>query len=274
MDKDSESSDYLNAGFSCLEAGFSTIPQFMSPYIHPIINILGSPQIVSKLDVVHKCILSISQNAEHRVVFQECNAKLDKIILKGDAFLKVSIDILNESLNSAKQKDVVNLNTEWVEFFISLFDSKNTLDSHNDMSEDDIMRPILDLFTKFTLKLNEKVFKPVVLRLVDWAFADLDAKNILERQVIFFKLTERLLGTLQSIFVPYWSYFIEHALEKLVQPDLQKKLWRSCVKSIGNMLALDTVGFTTRDRFDQLAPALVNQINLEMFTKVFNFNLG
>ncbi|CAO3587276.1 unnamed protein product [Absidia cylindrospora] len=62
-------------------------------------------------------------------------------------------------------------------------------------------KPQLSTHSGFVMKLNETLFKPLFLKVVDWATVE--------------KLLDALLEKLKSIFTPYIGYVIDDMVSKL-----------------------------------------------------------
>ncbi|KAG1227713.1 hypothetical protein G6F68_019568 [Rhizopus microsporus] len=71
------------------------------------------------------------------------------------------------------------------------------------------------------MKLNETLFKPLFLKVVDWATNELAVDNAEvsedqhKRVLFFYKLTDALLEKLKSIFTPYFGYLIDDVIMRL-----------------------------------------------------------
>ncbi len=70
----------------------------------------------------------------------------------------------------------------------------------------------VETFQIYTLKLNEKAFKPMFLKLTDWGLRSNAGQQ--QRQ-LFFTICACLQESLKSIFVPYVGYMMEPIVQSL-----------------------------------------------------------
>ena len=78
--------------------------------------------------------------------------------------------------------------------------------------------------------MNEKTFKPLFLKTVEWG----SVAGAEGRLLFLFKLTNSLLDHLKSIFVPYYSYIFDTAVSVLVNAKSSNidNLWRVVLYSL------------------------------------------
>ncbi len=106
-------------------------------------------------------------------------------------------------------------------------------------------------FMRMVLKLNEAAFRPLFMRMFDWAVLDLvddadedaaAADGVVARQVVLFKTFNALSETLRSLVSSYYSTLLDQVVELLsgwsklsrspAAGSVQAELWcTSCVRS-------------------------------------------
>lgn len=159
---------------------------------------------------------------------------------------------------------------------------------------------IIRAFMQLTFKLNETLFKPLFLVLLDWAKIQSSVTaglsgNASETPAIysprthfFYRLVASLAEELKGIFVPYFSYIIDHAVRVVLQPAHAIKKGDPLLKSanafslspsgaLGGFLVhqhvslvlnglhklflYDRDGFMDKARFDRVMNPIVDQLD-------------
>lgn len=133
------------------------------------------------------------------------------------------LDLLNRTLRYGKTADVVEHYRTIFKLFLTVFDLRRVHSDALDM--DDVVAVedhALGAFVQFILKLNEQLFRPLFLRTYDWAVIDLAeevnaAEGLVARRTVLYRIVDRLLGQLRSIFVPYVAFMLDQTVEVLEQ---------------------------------------------------------
>jgi hypothetical protein len=75
-------------------------------------------------------------------------------------------------------------------------------------------------FIALILRLNESTFRPLFLRLYDWATVQegSDTSSVQARQIVLFRVMDKMLAKLQTIALPYFSFLLEQAADVLISP--------------------------------------------------------
>jgi U3 small nucleolar RNA-associated protein 10 len=106
---------------------------------------------------------------------------------------------------------------------------------------------------KMIFKLNDTVFRPLFMELVEWAtngVSKSDAQGRILRLTSFYKFLQSFFGTLKSIVTSYASYIIENVIEVLefARPNVKesKDLWLAAVRTLNAAFEHDQDGkYTT-----------------------------
>ncbi|KAH8435283.1 snoRNA-binding rRNA-processing protein UTP10 [Aspergillus melleus] len=111
---------------------------------------------------------------------------------------------------------------------------------------DEIEEGINDMTIKMIYKLNDTAFRPIFVKMLDWANTSVSKKDTqgnLARQTTFFKFLQVFFGTLQSIVTGYGSYIIETVVSVLgkAKPSDQatKSLWLATMRMLRNAFEHD-----------------------------------
>jgi U3 small nucleolar RNA-associated protein 10 len=143
------------------------------------------------------------------------------------------------------------------------------------------------------MKLSEARFKPLFLRLLEWAAAPGPGVAGVGRVAALLACADALTARLRAVFVPYFKYLLEVCVQQLAggaeaqQPKKRRKkaaaeaaaegpeagdeeallgCWLArlrALRALHRCLQHDTVAFLDRERFDRLLPALVAQLGEE-----------
>lgn len=144
-----------------------------------------------------------------------------------------------------------------------------------DVTESDIV----EAFVTVVMKLNEVHFKPVFLKLIEWANPDTTkASESLARgrQLVFYKLLDSLLENLKLLFVPYVLMVIEQMMSILASgvadAASQSGPWIYVVASLTKSFLYDTEGVWKQDsRNEKLMKLLADQLEPKGVTRVATY---
>jgi hypothetical protein len=264
--KDQTSIVVLKSAFTCINAAIDTIPKFMSSFIGDLLLILGDPMFIDLgIDEISKSrtqlVTSVCENIEHRVLFPIIGSKIEPLTKIGPGSFVFLVQVLKKVLQVSSQKVLLEFKSDWLKLFLTLF-SGHIEKTHN-------QECLIDLFTTFTMKMNEKAFKPLFLKLVEWGT---DVKENIE---FFFKLVQSLVDNLKSIFVPYFQFILDTCVDQIINSISFTNEWKAVIDSLMKCFQFDN-GFVTQERFDKLSVPLVNLLEFQNmdqdFQVFFRFN--
>ncbi|KAK4048437.1 snoRNA-binding rRNA-processing protein utp10 [Microbotryomycetes sp. JL201] len=263
------------AGLRVLEGLLSSIPTFIGGQLDKIFAALVSDELVDKgaAGPVSKARASLISTAAKKLPSKTLFSAIVRLHASIDeseqAPLLSVLDVLNRSLRQAKAPDVLETYRPIFKMFLSVFDLRRKQVALDDINL--VESNALGAFIQFILKLNEQTFRPLFLRTYDWAVIDLaeaeDAEDaITARRIVLYKLVDRMLAQLKSIFVPYYSFMLEQTTELLTSfaedvPD-DVTLWTCVIKSLTKALEYDDTGFWTAARLSKLSNPIANQVEL------------
>jgi hypothetical protein len=265
--RDSTSLVVLKSSFTCINAAVDSIPKFMSSFISELVLLLADPSFIlieeeeiqkSSLDLID----SLCSCIEHRVLFPIIAAQISPLMKLGSDSLLVGVTFLRGILAASKQNNVMEIKSEWLQLFLEVFDYRNSM-KHMKLGNTIIEEALIDLFTAFTLKTNEKSFKPIFLKIVEWGTDENDEN----RMSFIFKLVISLLTNLKSIFVPFFSFILDSSLSVLNQcldNNEFTSLWKNVMGAFLKCFTFDTVGFISKERFDKIVVPLTNQLEVNV----------
>lgn len=150
-------------------------------------------------------------------------------------------------------------------FFLLAFDIRRQ-NHFDDSVTDELEDATISVFLDLVMKLNETLFKPLFLKVVDWALMELaeaKAEEGYEKRVIFFyKLVDSLLGRLKSIFTPYYNYVIDDVITRLQATEEPSVLWNHIMSSLSKSFLYDNDNLWNASKFDKILDPVINQMSV------------
>lgn len=150
-------------------------------------------------------------------------------------------------------------------FFLLAFDIRRQNHFDDDVT-DELEDATISVFLDLVMKLNETLFKPLFLKVVDWALMELaeaKAEEGYEQRVIFFyKLVDSLLGRLKSIFAPYYNYVIDDVITRLQATEEPCVLWNHIMSSLSKSFLYDNDNLWNASKFDKILDPVINQMSV------------
>ncbi|EED21107.1 SSU processome component Utp10, putative [Talaromyces stipitatus ATCC 10500] len=121
---------------------------------------------------------------------------------------------------------------------------------------------------KMIFKLNDTIFRPLFMEIVEWAtngVSTTDDKGRVLRLTSFYKFLQKFFGTLKSIVTSYSSYIIENVIEVLEfsRPNVKgsKDLWLAAVRTLNAAFEHDQDAFwQSPSHFSGISKALISQL--------------
>lgn len=184
------------------------------------------------------------------------------------------LDLLNRALRHGKTADIAEQYRSIFKLFLTVFDLRRVHDAA--LEEDDVVAVedhALGAFVQFILKLNEQLFRPLFLRTYDWAVIDLAdeegdaaASGLVARRTVLYRVVDRLLGQLRSIFVPYFAFMLDQTVEVLDQAAKGEMrdaaLWSAVAGALTKAFEYDENGFWSPARLAKLATPIAQQLEV------------
>ena len=266
--------------FAVLEGLFVSIPTFIGANLDKVFEAALSEDIIelTKEGPAARARGSLLSTAAKRVpakTLYPAIIRLHATLAAGAQTrgpLLALLDLLNRGLRQGKAADIVDNFRPVFKLFLTVFDLRRLRPAGWDEDEVAVVEDnALGAFVQFILKLNEQTFRPMFLRTYDWAVIDLvegDAADkeqaLTARRIVLYKVVDRLLGQLKSIFVPYYSFMLDQTLELLAGfaagTEQSEPLWRVVVATLTQALAHDEAHFWTPLRLGKLLGPLANQL--------------
>ena len=270
--------DVIASSLSILEALFIAVPTFVSNRLQAILHlcILDSLSQIAKEEKggkISAALQSLISIAIRRVpprplfvtILQLCEQMKRQVSKVSISYLSHqmysnanvqymaspqslvgALDILVRALRQCKPATVSDVYKSIFNSLLSIFNVRQD----GQLPKEHIIeveRAAISAFLQMILRLNEGSFRPLFLRLVDWALIDLSDNNnnddaINCRKTILFKAMDRMLIQVESIVVPYYAFLLDQAAELLGSIRLPQDLWDALIGSLHRALAHDNTG--------------------------------
>jgi hypothetical protein len=206
--------DYLKLTYAYLTISVisEVLPQFMGSYAPNIIKIsinpsLGLCTLHSKkcAETVQNCLDTMSENVAPRYLLPTIFSSIDDLFSAGKSSMKIILAFLAKILKNVSKSDILEFRSEVGKFFLEAFDLRTKIsDSFSDSDISELENDLIISFYNLVLKLNDEHFKPIYLKLVDWAtlsisFDNLTATDIVKRQITFYHIVNEMFNRLKVI---------------------------------------------------------------------------
>ncbi|GAA6007531.1 hypothetical protein JCM11491_004197 [Sporobolomyces phaffii] len=270
--------DLAVGAFETLEGLFSSVPVFIGGQLDKVFAAALSSDIMvlssGKSGAVPKARAALLSTAARKLPAKTLYPAIIRLHASLDGKSRAPIlgllDLLTRALRHGKTPDIVENYRIVFKLFLTVFDLRRvhspTLDENDIVS---IEENALGAFVQFILKLNEQLFRPLFLRTYDWAVIELadeaDAQDgISARRVVLYKIVDRLLAQLRSIFVPYFSFMLDQTTELLeafaTGESNDSSLWSAVTSALTKAFDHDENGFWSAQRLAKLSSPLARQI--------------
>lgn len=161
-------------------------------------------------------------------------------------------------------RDVITTHYKQIfKFFLLAFDMRRTNQAIDGDDLNELEGSIINSFLDLVMKLNETLFKPLFLKVVDWA--TVERSDDAGRSLFLYKLLDSLLEKLKSIFTPYIGYVVDDMIAKLnayhdgtiSPPDT---LWNYLFTTLRKSFLYDNDNLWNADRFDRIVNPVLEQL--------------
>ncbi|GAA6015436.1 hypothetical protein JCM10207_008593 [Rhodosporidiobolus poonsookiae] len=274
--------DLAIGAYATLEGLFSSVPTFIGGQLDKVFGAALTPEIMAlsgdKTSAVGKARAALLSTAAKKLPAKTLYPAIVRLHASLDGTRREPLlgllDVLNRALRHGKTADVAENYRSVFKLFLTVFDLRRTHSPSLDLDDVAAVEDnALGAFVQFILKLNEQLFRPLFLRAYDWAVIDLaesDAADAVEglvaRRTVLYKMVDRLLSQLRSIFVPYYSFMLEQTVELLdgfaKGEQRDPHLWNAVASALAKALEFDESAFWTPARLAKLSSPLARQIEV------------
>ncbi|KAJ3340120.1 hypothetical protein HDU93_007345 [Gonapodya sp. JEL0774] len=267
LDAESTSSAASVAQLSALGSLIVTVnavPRFVSPYLQDLVqcslhkSVVGNKahaQVRSKAIELRK---AVAKEVLSRVVIPVLCGQWKYVVGNGTEACVALFDFVESAIATIPNDELDGFIRPLFKYFLVAFDTRNSFKDWSEIEIDRVEGRSLSAFVAFSLRLNESQFRPLYLKIVQWATDN--QPNTGNRQLFFFRMVNELLANLQGIFVPFFGYALEPALATLESYKSSKRmpdtLWTYVVGSMEKTFLYDS-----NEVFDRVMQPLVDQLD-------------
>ncbi|KAK9460497.1 uncharacterized protein V1516DRAFT_712548 [Lipomyces oligophaga] len=269
------------AVFMLIDSLVKRIPMFMASYLNKILGLVfisASDEASVRLEDSESARNVLLENVISKVPTKQLIGALlasaSEVLASWDiSITKLYLSLMTQVVERGARKSVMSEASNLFSFLIAGFNSRN--DAENDPEKLKIVGVIeqdsIDLAMQIVLKMNDKTFRPLFVRVTRWAMedpveSDLARKN---RLLVTFKLCEKLFGSLKSIVTNYYGYIIDNTTDLLISfvsnptVDFDRQLWDAIVGTLYAAFSNDQEEFWQAPvRFDKICGPLIAQLAL------------
>ncbi|KAL1918828.1 uncharacterized protein VTP21DRAFT_2850 [Calcarisporiella thermophila] len=262
------------SGTVALETVVRCLPHFVSPYLTRILGIALHPKLMGyegndgkkqQAEERARQMLSLMATKVPPRVFLPPLLACFNQLTDHELPLLTMLDTLTEAVVAMPRDAIAAHQAVLFKHLLSMFDLRRAKPNlaYIDKAEEHTLGAFLEL----VMKLNESRFKPMFLKLVDWATVSVEGpEDSNARLTVFYHVLDGLLNKLKSIVAPYFGYVIDHCIGLLnayaqEKRDASEPLWAFVIEALHKSLLYDNDGFW-QDKLDALIGPLVDQLSI------------
>nr|XP_019009268.1 uncharacterized protein I206_05916 [Kwoniella pini CBS 10737]OCF48049.1 hypothetical protein I206_05916 [Kwoniella pini CBS 10737] len=260
------------SSFSVISALIETVSNFISS--KQLLNILNSTiDYRSKdLNISLKVSTTISKKIRTKTLFpvlldlwKSTQNEENSETIKG------FFDLLRLTLKNSSRDELPIMMKSIFAFFLDVFDLRNRLQSRQvDLDViNDIEESAIGSFLELVTKLNEATFKPLFIRLYDWAITiAIDDGRLIERKIVLLHVMMGLLVKFKNLLSPYMAILLPHIQELLPAYSEglinHKGLHNLLLDVLSKSFEVDEGTYWSDQLILEILPNLISQISLDL----------
>ncbi|KAG2486505.1 hypothetical protein HYH03_014807 [Edaphochlamys debaryana] len=247
----------LSSALACLNALVETLGGFLSPHLPQVLAILLNPRVLAcRVAACDQFAASIRSRLPTAVparlllpaLYERLQPCIDAAADAADgpsaaAPAAALLTMVGAAAASLEPKLAVQYHEHMFAFLLRALDVRQRrpppLAAHGDAAIDIVEAAAIAALVSLVMKLSESKFKPMFLRLLEWASTVSVPEGLagaepsyMGRMVTLFGAVNALCDRLRSVLVPYYRYLLDAALQHLGsddggRPRGKKKLRRS-----------------------------------------------
>ena len=266
--------------FALLGAVTETIPDFVSGK-QLILLLSTSVSYRSQDETVSSTLVNtIAKKIPTKTLFPVLMDLWKELPRSNASAMEGFFDLLRLTLKHAERSVIPGMLKPIFAFFLDVFDLRHRLRDQAipEGTTDRIEQSAISSFLELVIKLDEKSFKPLFIRLYDWAVVDLaeapsasargkiqEQTRLVERQVVLLQVMYGLLHRFREILSPYMGTLMPYLSELLpayaAGERTEEGLWRHALSVLGKSFEVDAGAYHTDKILLALVPSLVAQLS-------------
>ncbi|CCK73519.1 snoRNA-binding rRNA-processing protein UTP10 NDAI_0G05360 [Naumovozyma dairenensis CBS 421] len=246
-----------------------TIPSFVVSNLYDVFEMTffaTEVETATRLSIISLVVENINLKEVLKVLSKIWMNKISQI----DDSIAVSLFLsaLESTVEKIDKKSATSQSPIFFKLLLSLFEYRS-ISKFDNNTISRIEASAHQIANVYVLKLNDKVFRPLFVILLRWAFDGEDVVNKqitdVERLTAFFKFFNKLQENLKGIITSYFTYLLEPTND-LLKRFISKKivdvnLRRLVLKSLTSAFKYDKDEYwKSTSRFELICDSLVNQL--------------
>lgn len=249
---DETNEELHNAVYTLLSALLVQIPFMLSSKNLDQILLLSGKSAAADLsdesdDARRDALKLLAKKVDVKESFGVVERNWQAVVAQGPTAVKESLEVVSIAIEKHPKSATVKNVDILRKLLVKTFDLRREQSSVDDeesrlFDEDDldaVEQLVNDVAIKMIYKLNDTIFRPMFVQLVDWATTGLgksDTRGRVLRLTSFYKFLQVFFSTLKSIVTSYASYILDNAVEVLKQAKPSSKesksLWLAAVQTL------------------------------------------
>ncbi|KAI9887517.1 MAG: HEAT repeat-containing protein 1 [Watsoniomyces obsoletus] len=279
MHSESESPQVCSAIFAFLSAIVATVPWMVTPqYLDTILKLVhrstrGALAPVAQEDSMYALRL-IAVHVPAKDCFAAIQRALPEAIAAGPLAVTQHLELLRLSIEKHPNSVIVKHSQLLVDILLGVYDlrrvqASNTSNSSFTVEEvGAIEGQARDCTIKMIMKMNDAAFRPLFVKLLEWADIGLpkkDRRGRVLRLTAIYGLIEEFFNTLKSFVTSYSSLPLENVVDVLKNVKLEdhdhQMLWATVLRALRHSFANDQDNFwQSPSRLSAIQDLLLAQI--------------
>ncbi|KAG4402850.1 hypothetical protein GLYMA_02G290200v4 [Glycine max] len=230
LDKKPETTDVLSASneshfyvLITLEAVVDKLGGFLNPYLTNIMELLVLyPEYVSGVDAkvesrAHGVRKLLAEKIPVRLALPPLLKLYPAAIEAGDKSLTIVFDMLGTIIGTMDRSSIVAFHGKVFDLCLVALDLRRQ-SPPSVQNIDVVEKAVLNTMTVLTLKLTESMFKPLLIKSIEWAESEVDetaSSGSIDRVISFYGMVNKLTESHRSLFVPYFKHLLGSCVHHL-----------------------------------------------------------
>ncbi|KAF8532913.1 armadillo-type protein [Trichophaea hybrida] len=257
-----------NAVFRYFEELIKNVPSFMTSYFTKILPLAAAAWDQDDLDEGVACdvrrnfFIAIAIKVELRTVVGAVTRAWKATCKYGGEPVQDLVETVHKAILNASKATVQKCSQALLHFFALALDLRHEPEVED---VDDLENLVLKVCLDMVYKLNDSIFKPMFLRLVEWGTEDLQSSDDEDgkwtRVAVVWRLMETLSENLKSLVTDYHTSVLPSAISTLTtSPNTPEHTFATTavLRALHLGILSDTTDFwQSPTHFDPLLPALL-----------------
>lgn len=261
----------VEASFATIATLVDTVPTFVSS--KQLVTVLGAAAEYRATDEAasSSLITAIAKRIPTKTLIPVVMELWKSIQSAPASSIEAFFYLLRQTLRHGDSKAIPSHTKPLFAFFLEVFDIRHKAGARMEPEAVDAAETsAIASFLELVIKLSEAAFKPLFVRLYDWAVVDLSAPasdaHVVARRKILLRVMDGLLGKFRHLLTPYMATlmpFVEELLAAYSTGEVEdESLWALLLRVVAHSMDVDDGVFWTDATLLKLLPLVVEQLSL------------